>query len=166
MFDWVLNTPLVTLQCLKNTEVVVRRCYVKKMFLKTWRNSQERTFARISFLISCWLTPATLLKRLWHRFFPVNFAEFYEHLQKPWLLLKILWQLQRIPSWQLWRLTKAWIKEFCFFLCVRNGKEKTKWCMGMKYQYISYMLQYLTWLTVLIKHIKNNRNFKHIHRLF
>ena len=40
-----------------------RRCSVRKDVL---RNSQENTCARVSFLI----------KRLWHRFFPVNFVKF------------------------------------------------------------------------------------------
>ena len=40
-----------------------RRCSVRKGVL---RNSQENTCARVSFLI----------KRLWHRFFPVNFVKF------------------------------------------------------------------------------------------
>ena len=43
-----------------------RRCSVKRMFLKILQNSQENTCARVSFLI----------KRLWYRCFPVNFAKF------------------------------------------------------------------------------------------
>ena len=33
-------------------EAVVRMCSVKKMFLKIWKNSQENTCARASFLIT------------------------------------------------------------------------------------------------------------------
>ena len=36
---------------LKETEEVVRRCSVRKMFLKILKNSQENTCARVSFLI-------------------------------------------------------------------------------------------------------------------
>ena len=42
----------------------------KKEFLEISQNSQEKTCARISFLIKF------LKKRLWHRYFPVNFAKF------------------------------------------------------------------------------------------
>ena len=60
-----------------NTDVVVRKCFVKIMFLKISQNSQENTSVRVSFLISYKLSPATLLKkRLCHRCFPVNFSKF------------------------------------------------------------------------------------------
>ena len=43
------------------------------MFLEISQNSQENTCARVSDH-----RPATLLKkRLWHRYFPVNFAKFH-----------------------------------------------------------------------------------------
>ena len=41
-----------------------QRCSVKKLFLKISQNSLENTCARVSFLN----------KRLWHRCFPVSFA--------------------------------------------------------------------------------------------
>ena len=34
-----------------NLEAVVQRCYVKKVFLEIWQNSQESTCARVSVLI-------------------------------------------------------------------------------------------------------------------
>ena len=49
-----------------NSEAVARRCSVKKMFLKVLQTLQENTCTRISFLI----------KRLWHRCFPVIFVKF------------------------------------------------------------------------------------------
>ena len=54
------------------TEAVVRRCSVKKVFLEISQNSQENTCARV-----------------WHLYFPVNFANFKntEHL---WSLLLII----------------------------------------------------------------------------
>ena len=65
-------------------EAVVQMCFVKKRLLEILQNSQEKTCARVSFLIklqASGLKPATLLKkRLWHRFFPVNFVKFQEHL--------------------------------------------------------------------------------------
>ena len=66
------------------TETVARMCSVKKVFLEISQNSQENTYARVSFLI----------KRLWHRCFPMNFAKFLrtpfltEHLR--WLLLTLI----------------------------------------------------------------------------
>ena len=51
------------------------------MFLKYLQNSQEKTGARVSFLmkLQAWgLRPATLSKkRLWHTCFPVNLGEFF-----------------------------------------------------------------------------------------
>ena len=77
---------------LLSEEAVAQTCSVKKLFLEISQNSQENTFARVSFLIKLQAPPATLLKkRLWHRCFPVNFAKFLrtrfitEHLW--WLLL-------------------------------------------------------------------------------
>ena len=42
--------------------------FVKKVFLDISQNSQENTCARVSFLI----------KRLWHRRFPVNFVKIFK----------------------------------------------------------------------------------------
>ena len=69
-------------------EAAVRRCSVKKMFLKISQNSQENTCARVSLLIKF---------QAWdlHRCFPVNFLKFsrtpffIEHLR--WLL-PIIWK--------------------------------------------------------------------------
>ena len=50
------------------SEAVIRMYSVKNMFLEILQNSQENTGS---------LRPATLSKkRLWHRYFPVNFANF------------------------------------------------------------------------------------------
>ena len=66
------------------------------MFLKTLQNLQENTCVRDSFFNKVVdLRIATLLKkRLWHRYFPVNFAKYLgtpfstEHIW--WLLLVFL----------------------------------------------------------------------------
>ena len=66
-------------------EAVIQGCFVKKVFLEILQKSQENNCARVSFF-----NEAAGL-RLWHRCFPVNFAEFLrtrffiEHLW--WLLL-------------------------------------------------------------------------------
>ena len=50
----VKSFPLNTFQgLLECTEAVVRRCFVKKVFLKIPQNSQESTCTRVSFLVNC-----------------------------------------------------------------------------------------------------------------
>ena len=76
-------------------EAVVQRCSVKKVFLEILQNSQEKTCARVSFLIRA--------AGLRHRCFPVNIVKFLrtpfltEHLW--WLLLLNLdiWICKYIP---------------------------------------------------------------------
>ena len=65
------------------TEAVVRMCSVKKVFCKkgTLKNFAKLTGKNLcqSFFFNkvAGLKPATLLKkRLWHRWYPVNFAKF------------------------------------------------------------------------------------------
>ena len=64
------------------------------MFFKISQNSHENTCARVSFLIKLQALATLLKKRLWHRWFPVNFVKFLrtllfiEHFW--WLLLLIL----------------------------------------------------------------------------
>ena len=60
-----------------DTEAVIQRYSVKKVFLEISQNSQEIS-ARVSFLIK--LQASFIKKRLWHRWFPVNFAKFLRHL--------------------------------------------------------------------------------------
>ena len=84
----------------RSSEAVVQRCSVKKLFLEISQNLQENTCA--SLFLNKVVRPVTLLKkRLWHRYFPVNFPKFLrtplfiEHIW--WLLLevnKLQWQLQ------------------------------------------------------------------------
>ena len=63
------------------TEVVVRTCSIKKVFLEISQNSQDNILARVSLF----------KKRPWHRCFPVSFVKFLrisfftEHLR--WLVL-------------------------------------------------------------------------------
>ena len=52
------------------SEAVAWRCSTKKVFLEILQNSQANTRARASFLITL------LKKRLWQRYFSVNFAKF------------------------------------------------------------------------------------------
>ena len=68
--------------------------FCKNGVLKSPQNLQENTYARVFSNKVADLRPATLLKnRLWHRFFPVNFAKFLgrlfltQHLR--WLFLPV-----------------------------------------------------------------------------
>ena len=88
-------TGIHTKQIADPAEAVVRRSFVKKLFLKFSRNPQENTCATDSFLNKvAGLRPETFREKnwLWHSCFPVNFAKFLrisvsiEHLF--WLLLK------------------------------------------------------------------------------
>ena len=66
------------------TEAVVQRCSVKKVFLNISQNSQEHNCARVSFLINFRPKAHNIIKKgLWHRCFPVNFANFS---RKPFFL--------------------------------------------------------------------------------
>ena len=55
---------------LKATEAATGGLLQENLFLDILQNSQENTYARVSFLITL------LKKRLWHGCFPVNFAKF------------------------------------------------------------------------------------------
>ena len=62
---------------IERPEAVVQRCSVKQVFLKISKNLQENICVKRAFFSKVAATPATLLeKRVWHRFFPVNFAKF------------------------------------------------------------------------------------------
>ena len=71
-------------------EAVAQRCSVKKVFLEISQNSQENTFARVSFLIKLhvWDLQLYSKKRLWHRWFPVNFKNFS---RAPFLIEHLRW---------------------------------------------------------------------------
>ena len=81
------------------TEVVSRRCSVKKMFLKISQNSQENTCARVSFLIKIQALGLQLYQkeRLRRKCFPANFAKFSRitfFIEHFWWLLLFLETLQ------------------------------------------------------------------------
>ena len=62
-------------------EAATRGVLCKKLILEISQNSQENTCGRVSFYIK--LQACNFLKkRLWHRYFPVNFVEF---LRTPFL---------------------------------------------------------------------------------
>ena len=77
--DTIPKTHSRSLTCFREngrlfSEAVAQRCSVKKVFLEISQNSQENTYARVSFLIT--LRGNFIEKRLWHRCFPVNLAKF------------------------------------------------------------------------------------------
>ena len=76
------------------SEALIRRCFVKKVFLKNFAKFTGKHLCQSLFFNKvAGLGPAALLKRRpWDRCFPVNFAKFLrmpfltEHLR--WLLLE------------------------------------------------------------------------------
>ena len=96
LFGYLVSGPSMNDGSLKqvNTEAVAQRCSVKKVFLEISQNSQENACA------------ATLLKkRLWHRYFPVNFAKF---LKTPFLTGHLRWLLL-LTQHMLWKLSSRWL---------------------------------------------------------
>ena len=59
-----------------NTEVVVRMCSWKKVFLQILQNSQENTCARVSFLIKLQAQTSNFNKK--ETLAQVHFCEFYD----------------------------------------------------------------------------------------
>ena len=61
----------------ESAEAATRGVLYKKVFLEISQNLQENICAIVFFNKVASLRPATLLKkRLWHMYFPVNFAKF------------------------------------------------------------------------------------------
>ena len=102
-------------QYFTSTELFTRRCSVKKVLSKMPQNSQENTYAGVSFLLKlAW--GLYLKKRLRHRCFPVslqNFKEylFIEHLR--WLPLHLL--TQNITDHK--RFSRHEIYQYKYILC-------------------------------------------------
>ena len=66
-----------------NSEAVVQKCAVKKMFLKISQNSQGNSCARVSFF-----RPTTLLKRTLAQLFYCEFCEIFKNTffnRTPWV---------------------------------------------------------------------------------
>ena len=71
--------PSVHIQSIAHIFALKYRNSHRKCFLRISQNSQENISARVSFFNKV-ADPATLLKkRLWHRCFPVNFANFFKN---------------------------------------------------------------------------------------
>ena len=86
----------VELGNIETPEAATRGVLWKKVLLEILQNSQENTFAKVSFNKVAGLRPATLLKkRLLHRCFPMNFVKFLRttFLQNTsvLLLLDVVW---------------------------------------------------------------------------
>ena len=88
---------LPSLITVKEPPGVARTCSVKKLFLEMSQDSQEKTCARVFFLIKLPRPVNLLKKRLWHRRFPVNSEKFLRTTffieRLCWLLLKNLWNI-------------------------------------------------------------------------
>ena len=67
---------LKELRFVGSTEAVVQRCSVKNVFYEISQNSQENTFAKVSFLMKLQTWPATFLKKRLAQVFSCEFCEF------------------------------------------------------------------------------------------
>ena len=109
-------------ELLKTPEVVVRRCSIKKVFLK----------------ISLRLGPATLLKkRLWHRCFPVNVAKFLitssfiKHLR--WLLLQYCSHKNISAGKFRFTFQEKLFADILLQACIFIKKRLEHWCFTVKF---------------------------------
>ena len=66
-----------------SSETATRRCSVKQIRLKIYQNSQQNTCVEV----------LSLIKLLWHRFFPVSFAKFFK---TPFFMQHLWWLLLRV----------------------------------------------------------------------
>ena len=57
-------------------EAATRGVLRRKVFLEIPQNSQENTCPKVSFLIKLQVALTLFKKKLWHRYFPVNYVEF------------------------------------------------------------------------------------------
>ena len=111
-----------------HAEEDVQRCSVKKVFLEISQNSQENTYARVSFFnkVASLRSTTLLKKRLWHRCFPVNFVRFLrtpffiEHLR--WLLLHMFWDSDFLVKFIPWVL-----RTYVSSVSVNSTCETKKW---------------------------------------
>ena len=78
------------------TGAVARKCSVKKVFLNILRISQKNTCARDPFIIK--LHAEAWKKRLWHKYFPVNFVKF---LRKTFFIKHLWWLLLKQEIWAI-----------------------------------------------------------------
>ena len=98
------------------SDAIVRRCSVKKVFVKISQNSQQNTCATVSFLIKLLVSTCNFIKkRLLHRCFPVSFVKFLktpffkDHLWWLFLTVEIVSRSRsrsRLVLWN-WKKKKA-----------------------------------------------------------
>ena len=84
IFPTIAKTRYQLLQSYPFSEAATGGVLQKKVFLEISQNSQENTCASVSFLIKLQISGLQLYwkKRLWHRWFSVNFTKF---LRTPFL---------------------------------------------------------------------------------
>ena len=80
-FKTFIILSIVSLVSKLTAEAVVQGCSIKKVFLENSRHLQKNTCTRVSFLLKF------IKKRLWQRYFPVNFVKY---LKIPYLFKKVI----------------------------------------------------------------------------
>ena len=127
------------------TEATVRRCSSKQVFLTISQNLQNSNCTRDSFLI----------KRLWHRCFPLNFAKF---LKTPFYIrtLPVAASVYGAIDFKISILQpyvrEAW--EYLYLLFQGKPIDKIKWYIKRMFEkYFSYFCPYRhpPWMTVSVK---------------
>ena len=115
-------------------EAVSWVCSIKKVFLEISQNSQENICARVSFLRKF------LIKKVWHRCFPANFAKFLRTPFSTEHLLRLLLSGQSTTKCtfachksyrsypniarQILNLPTSWKRKHIFWTRKRNSKMK------------------------------------------
>ena len=84
--------------CKISSEAATKCVQWKKVFLEISQNLQENTYARVTFLMKC----------LWHRCFPVNFAKFLrtpvlENISGRLLLYLLSYKSHRLYQPKFWK---------------------------------------------------------------
>ena len=102
------NMNLGNIETIVSSEAVVRRCFIKKMFLEILQNSQENTCAKVSFLIKLLAEACNFVKKetLAHVFS----YEFSKILRTPFLTDHLRWLLlYRTSSPERCIVTYLWV---------------------------------------------------------
>ena len=102
------------LSFMKTSEYVAQRCSVEKVFLEIRKIHRKSPVPESLFNeVADHRTETWLKKRLWHRYFPVNFAKF---LRKPFLTERLLWLLRKLV--RLWRRVFRRKAKFIIFMLI------------------------------------------------
>ena len=115
-FDWFLTATLITANILIQLYLYKsshQRCSIIKGVLRNFAKFTGKHLCQSFFFNKFAGLPATLLKRLWCRCFPVNLQNFKEHLteQLRWLLLFIYFLKLLLTNFSIFLIAVASVEE-------------------------------------------------------